>query len=92
MAKFHLVKSCCGSASWLFTMDKPITKGHLDLFKNASFQCPENYTKNGIFFVKKSAFVATASFGIRKVNARCGGANCDKIRDEFIKLLEQVEK
>lgn len=89
MVECRVVKSCCNSLAWLFIIAKPISRAHINLFVQAGFQVPENFVKSGLFYAKKNSFIASASFGLTKLNAR--GSNCEKIRDEFLELLKRVE-
>jgi len=89
LVECRVVKSCCGSLAWLFTVEKPINRGHLNMFRQAGFLLPANFINSGLFYAKKDSFIASASFGLTKINAR--GSSCEKIRDEFLELLKIVE-
>lgn len=86
------VKSCCGGSSTLISVDKPISRADLVLFKSAGFFLPENFISSGLFYAKKSGFVASASFGICKINVKCNGGDCEQIQNEFVELLRSIEK
>jgi len=91
LPEFRVVKSCCNSTSWLFIIDKPISRSHISIFEKSGYTFPAQFIKSGLFYAKKDSFIATTSFGLAKINARCGGANCEQIRDEFMQLLTAVE-
>lgn len=86
----HIVKSCCGSRSFIFETDKPIRKSQMDVFRNAGYSIPDNFYNAGLFYVQNGNFVASSSFGATKISIRCSGDNCSQLIDNFSLLLEQA--
>lgn len=88
----RVTKGCCGRTSILMVADKPIMKNHIPIFKQAGFLVPDNYQKAGLFYAKKGAMIATATFGIKNINIRCSGSGCQESINEFEALLKKVEQ
>jgi hypothetical protein len=85
----NIVKSCCGgNNSITIYMDRPICKHQVYVFKDAGFTVPEHYLNSGMFYVRKDTLVASASFGMTKVNVRCGAFRREEQLTEFENLLE----
>lgn len=85
----HKIKSCCGSNSFVFEVNKPIKKNHLQKFKDAGYSVPQNFAIAGVFYVCMNNLIATSSFGSTKIQVKCHG-NCKQIMDNFGKLLDEV--
>jgi hypothetical protein len=82
--KRHPIKSCCGSRSYLFELDAPISKEALKIFKDAGYAVNDVYTRVGVFHVEKSGLIANGSFGGMKIQVRCSGsANCGLLLDHL---------
>ena len=84
--KRHLTKSgCgCGSKSYVFELDAPISKKALPVFKQAGYNTSDVYTRVGVFFVEKGGMTASGPFGGTKMQVRCGGAaNCHLLLDNL---------
>lgn len=86
------IKSCCGSASFVFQLKKAIKKSHISLFKAQGYSVPKNFLDIGIFYVQKGNLVATASFGATRISVRCNGNDCGKMMDELQLLFEVALK
>lgn len=86
----HIVKSCCGSRSFIFETPKPIRKFQTKPFRDAGYLVPDNFFNVGIFYVQKNQLIATSSFGTTKISIRCNGDNCSQLLDDFSLLLEQA--
>lgn len=65
-----------------------IKKYQINLFKDNNYLLPPNYINSGVFYAQKQNFIATASFGSRKVSVRIN--NHQDIFEEFLKLVEQA--
>lgn len=91
--KRHLVKSCCGSRSYIFEAESAINKSHLAEFQKQGYRVPPNYEKNGMFYVElHRSLIATASFGATKVSVRCNASNCSQLMDSFANTLDQLTR
>lgn len=86
--KQYLIKSCCGQTVTLLELPFAIKKYQIDIFKNNNYLLPPNYINSGVFYAQKGNFIATASFGSKKISVRIN--NHQEIFDEFLKLLEQA--
>jgi len=86
----HIVKSCCGSRSFIFEVDKPIRKFQLSVFTDAGYAAPPSFKSAGIFYVRGFGIVATSSFGARKISVKCSGGQCSSQLDKFSALLDQA--
>lgn len=87
----NYVKGCCGgSGTIVFYTDRPIVKHQVQVFKDAGYTVPEHYLNNGIFYVRKESLFGTASFGMTKVNVRCGLHRRDELLNEFEQVLEKA--
>lgn len=87
----NIIQGCCGnSGSIVLQMDKPIMKNHVDLFIKSGYTSPIHYLNSGIFYVRKNTLVATASFGLSKINVRCGAHKREEQLTELEQLLEQA--
>lgn len=86
----HIVKSCCGSRSFIFETDKPIRKSQTQPFRDAGYLVPDNFFNVGLFYVQKNYLIATSSFGATRISVRCNGENCSDLLDAFSLLLEQA--
>jgi hypothetical protein len=82
------VKSCCGSTTFIYEMDKPIKKSHLSVFENQGYSCPRNFQLTGVFYVALGSLICTTSYGSTRINARCYGANCQQMLNNFAITLE----
>jgi hypothetical protein len=91
MVTRRVTKSCCGKNAVVIQVDKPVRKQHVSLFTEAGFVVPESYVNCGLLYAKKGGMIGTATFGIRNVNVRCGGNNCDAIMNEFESILIKIE-
>ena len=85
------VKSCCGKSAVVMTVDKAVKREHVPLFVEAGFIVPESYVKCGLLYAKKGGMIGTATFGIRNINVRCGGKDCQEYIDQFEKVLIKIE-
>lgn len=90
MLNKSIVKSCCGNNGYIYVLDKAIKKAHIPTFKDAGYSVLPIYYDNGLFYVQKSALIATASFGATKISVRCRGEKCSSLLDDFEKLLEKA--
>ena len=86
----HKVKSCCGSATFVFEVDKPIKKQHVPLFESAGYNVPKSFVTAGVFYVTIGGLIATSSFGSGRCNVKCHGANCIKLLDDFAVDLDRI--
>jgi len=84
------IKSCCGSTTFIYEMDKPIKKSHLSIFEAAGYTAPKNFQLTGVFYVCLGSLICTTSFGSTRINARCYGASCQKMLDDFAIILESA--
>lgn len=73
------------------TVEKPVRKQHVSLFTEAGFIVPESYVNCGLLYAKREGMIGTATFGIRNVNVRCGGKNCEENIDLFESILIKIE-
>lgn len=89
--KSSKVQSCCGSESYIYTIDHPILKKHTELFKNKGFSILEHYEKVGILQAVKQGLIITASYGHKKINVRCSGKNCNSLLNIFNSILDNIE-
>ena len=76
--------------SYLFLTDKPIRKSQIQIFKDHGYLMPEHFYNSGIFYVQKQGLIANSSFGVCKINVRCGGNDCENKLKEFESILEQA--
>jgi hypothetical protein len=88
--KRHKVKSCCGSSTYIFEIDKPIKKYQLQVFKDAGCSSPKNFVSVGVFYVRFGGLIATTSFGSKRVSIRCTGNDCDQLMNRFEKILDEA--
>jgi hypothetical protein len=88
--KRNVVKSCCGSSNIIITIDKPIRKSQMHVFREAEFFVPENFFQAGIFYIQNKQLIATASFGSNRINLRCTGSDCEAQISFFEILLEKA--
>jgi hypothetical protein len=74
----------------LLELPLALKKYQIDLFKNNNYLLPPNYINSGVFYAQKQNFIATASFGSKKISVRINGH--DDIFAEFTNLVEQAIK
>ena len=86
----HKVKACCGSTTFVFIVDKPVKKIHIELFEKSGYIAPRSYVTAGVFYITKSGLVATSSFGATTINIRCHGNNCNQLLDDFAIDLDRI--
>lgn len=86
--KQQIIKSCCGQTVTLLELPFAIKKYQIDIFKNNNYLLPPNYINSGVFYAQKNNFIATASFGSKKVSVRIN--NHLDIFNEFLTLLEKA--
>lgn len=92
MIKKHTVKSCCGSKSFIFEIDTPISKAHLEQFSKLGYLTPGQFTRSGIFYVQKQGLIARASFGTTKISVVCNSKSCQQLLAEFETTLDDFTK
>jgi len=91
--KRHMVKSCCGSRSYIFEAETAIKKSHVAEFLKKGYTTPPHYEKTGIFYVElHRSLIATASFGATKLSVRCNAANCSQLMDSFANTLDTLTR
>ena len=92
--KRTIVKSCCGGSggSVMLYLDRPITRNHLQIFKDNGYTIPPHYENQGILYLRKDTLVATASFGMTKINVKVGQHNREQQLTAFEQLLEEALK
>lgn len=90
MTKRNKYKACCGNQVYLITLDKPIRKSQIEIFKTAGFSVPDNFFNSGIFYVKKGDLIGTCAYGTTQINLRAGNTVTEKDVDAFQELLEKA--
>jgi len=86
----RIVKSCCGTKSYIFETEKAIKKNDLQKFIDAGYLVNQHFAKAGIFYVQLQGLIATAPFGTRKIQVRCNDKNYQKLISSFEGLLDFV--
>jgi len=74
----------------MLVTDRPVSKLHLQFFIDAGYNVPPRYIQGGLFYASKDGLIATATFGITKINIRCTGANREQKIKDFEELLERA--
>lgn len=92
MVQRRVTKTCCSRKAIVVTSEKPVRRNHIQMFRQAGFNVPENYVKSGLLYAKKGGFVATATFGICNANIRCSGGDCEDIIRLFEGILAKIER
>lgn len=74
MIKKTTVQSCCGSATLLFTTDRPIRRHQVKAFESAGWTVPESHLQAGLFYAYKGGVYCSAALGSNtfKVSMRGG--------------------
>lgn len=67
-----------------------LLKPDLDFFLKQGYTSPKYYGDAGIFYVQKQGLVANCAFGSARLSVKCGGNQCEMLKEEFLKLLEKV--
>jgi hypothetical protein len=89
MIKKHEVKSCC-SKNFIWELESPIQKHHLNVFKDAGYIVPVHMLRAGMFFVEWKGLIASAPFGSSRIQIKCTMRDCNKLLSSLENLLNQV--
>ena len=84
----RLVKTCCGGKSWVYELNKPLTRDHVPKFVEQGFTSAEHFARSGIFCVQKKHITATATFGSKRMSVRFSGP--ESVIKEFDDLLNTL--
>lgn len=85
--KNNSVKSCCGSSSNVYKLEKILHKDFLKLFVMHGFTERKHFTDVNILYIESPQLIVTGAFGSDNLQLKCKIKECQKYIEEFDNIL-----
>jgi len=84
------VPACCGRITFIYKLDKGISKDFLASLIGIGFTELAHFTKSGILYVESPELIVTGPFGADRIQIKCRVANCQEKLSNFEALISQM--